>query len=712
MNGLNITRIQGASRSLLTLLASSALLTAGCANMATTAASGNPLGIGATLGGKVHGGNQPVAFATVTLNYAGQNRLATTSTVAATTATADDNGGSFSFVKDPVNGNVHPISGSTFSCPVSGDPDVYVLAKGGNTLNTHDPMVNNTAAVFIAPLGLCSQISAATFVDMSEVTTVATIAALQQYFFPSNDTLAADGTGIAKTAITNSFNLVSNLVNLANGTAQTSVTLTGSADGTGVGGVFSNGVAAVTVTATPETAKINHIANIISSCVNNASASAANCTTLFANATPPTPAFTVLPNGTTFSAATDVLQAAYYMLTNPTDGNTTNLQTLYNLSPATGAPYQPTLAAVPSDWTIAINYSTSSTCGTSSGSFINSPTDINIDGFGNVWYSNGQATTGNLAQFSSNGMPVSCVFFSGGSQGGGVIDDKGNVWTGGSSNNVYRYNPTTLTTLAFPTAAPPVAIIADGADNVYFSTAIGTSVYMITAAATASAAAAPVQISSSVGTAKRLFVDNAPGGGAIWATSGSNYVSQIYAAASGSNLLNGYVTNTYTTLGPSYGISADPYNTGSMTNNIYISSGSTSNAVTKLTGVGTTYATASGWPSAAGAAGVNSPTSLVVDGVQNSWVANNAANTVSAVFGVSEISNTLVSLSPDGTTAGGFQRSSSYLGPGRAIVVDQSGNVWVGSDSTTSITELVGAGVPVFQPYAFGLVNGRFQSIP
>jgi hypothetical protein len=167
MNDFKVTPTQSPTNLLLVLLASSVLLTAGCANMATTAVSGNSLGVGASVTGKLHGGNQPVAFATVTLNFAGQSRLATAASVAATTQTLDDNAGSFSFTKDPINGTSYPNTGNTFSCPGdSSDPLVYVVAKGGNTLNTHDNSVNNTAAVFIAPLGLCSQIGAGNFVDM------------------------------------------------------------------------------------------------------------------------------------------------------------------------------------------------------------------------------------------------------------------------------------------------------------------------------------------------------------------------------------------------------------------------------------------------------------------------------------------------------------------------------------------------------------------
>ncbi len=712
MNGFNLTRTQGATRSILALLASSAILTAGCANMVSTASSANSLNSGATVTGRVHGGNQPVSGATVTVNFAGESGLRSASTVAATTTTAADGTGSFAFTVDPVNGNSHPSTGSTFSCPVSGDPVVYVVARGGNTLNNGNPSLNNTAAVFLSPIGLCSTLTSGTspVLNLSEVTTVASIAALQQYFDPITESIGHDGIGAAKQALVNSVSLVSNLVDLTQGTAFTTVNHTGASTG--------DGVAAVTVTATPEVAKINHIANIISSCVNNGAAGASNCNTLFANATPPAdPTFTGRLSSYVFPAATDVLQAAFYMLTNPTNGSTTNLTNLYNLSPAVGAPYNPSLTAIPSDWTIAVNYSTTSTCGTGGG-FINAPKDINVDINGGIWFANGQAGTGNLAGFSANGTPQSCVFLSGGSQGGGVLDDQGKVWFGGTANNLYRYDPVAHTTLTFPTTDAPLAIVADGNHNVYFSTASTGKLFMISGASTASAAVNPVQISSSIGTANRLFVDNSiTGGGAIWATSGSTFFTNVAPATSGPNLLNGYNTSIFGTTAPTYGIAVDLVNGTPQTNNVFVSVQGTDNYITKWNGSGASYAPVNGWPTSSGLGGLNTPTSIVLDGSvnfapTNIWSVNNAVNSTSGLYGLTEISPTQVALSRTGTAAGGFQKSASYLGPGRALAIDQSGNLWIANDGATSITEIVGSAVPLYQPYAIGLMNGRFQTLP
>jgi DNA-binding beta-propeller fold protein YncE len=98
-----------------------------------------------------------------------------------------------------------------------------------------------------------------------------------------------------------------------------------------------------------------------------------------------------------------------------------------------------------------------------------------------------------------------------------------------------------------------------------------------------------------------------------------------------------------------------------------------------------------------------------VDGRLNVWIPNNANGT--STGSVSELgsANTTTGLSP----STGFQKDASFLTSGRALAVDQAGNVWVAGDGTNFITEIVGAGVPIFQPYALGLkLGGRFQSIP
>ncbi len=86
------------SRRLLVSIASTALLASGCSNLVSTAPESGAASSAATVSGRVHGGNQPVAGATVNLYFAGQSGIASKPILAATTSTADDGAGSFSFI--------------------------------------------------------------------------------------------------------------------------------------------------------------------------------------------------------------------------------------------------------------------------------------------------------------------------------------------------------------------------------------------------------------------------------------------------------------------------------------------------------------------------------------------------------------------------------------------------------------------------------------
>ena len=263
---------------------------------------------------------------------------------------------------------------------------MYVTSQGGNTQNNGVVGQTNGAAAFIALYGDCSSLTASNFVYMSEVTTVATMAVVQQFFNPAPDannnidTLRADSTGQQRLIMLNLPSTVALLANAATGLAVPSASIPAASNG--------NIVSTVTLTETPESAKINTLANIISSCINSATSGSQACGTLFLTAPPPTPNVTNL-NPSSFNTAADTLQALFYIFTNPTNGNTINMANLFALAPAVGAPYQPALAVQPTDWTIGVSYSSTSSCGTptgGTGSFIFAPTDINIDAQDNVWF--------------------------------------------------------------------------------------------------------------------------------------------------------------------------------------------------------------------------------------------------------------------------------------------------------------------------------------
>jgi hypothetical protein len=98
---------------------------------------------------------------------------------------------------------------------------------------------------------------------------------------------------------------------------------------------------------------------------------------------------------------------------------------------------------------------------------------------------------------------------------------------------------------------------------------------------------------------------------------------------------------------------------------------------------------------------------LSVDGRANAWIPNSGAPSLSEIteFGTNEASPL--------TPPTGFQKGVTYLNASQAVAVDWAGNVWVaGGSVNTFVTEIIGAAVPLYQPYAVGLANGRFQTIP
>jgi hypothetical protein len=686
MIGNNLPQLTGTKRSLLVLLASSALFTAGCSNMMSTATSSNLVSHAKSIAGKVHGGSQPVSGATVKLFYAGQS----SSAIEAATTTTDANG-SFTFVNSGSTGQ--PENGNIYSCPGNTNPLVYVVSSGGNTLGDGNTSESNSAAVFIGIYGDCNQLTSSNFIMLNEVTSVATMLAVQQYFDPNTDSLSADGTGVAKIAIDATPATIANMVNTATGAAVTSTNIPG-----------IHGLQGATITATPESSKINLLANILTSCVNNASASATNCTALFTNAVPPNPS-TTSHSGESFSQATDVLQALYFMLTNPTSsGNQANL---FALAGGTASAFQPALATQPSDWTVAISYSSSSTCGTGNGGLFSSPAALAIDLDGDVWVGNGQQTNGNVIEMSNSGTVETCNSYGAGTtvaNSAVFIDNTGNIWSALSGSfTLTRFNPVNSSSLTFNAAGPVLAIAGDGSGNVYFS--IATAVYEIAGGATAATATTPTLVTSAVTNATSLMPDTT---GALWASSGTTALQQI----------TGSTVTPYTAAGNTSGIAVTHQS------NVFVSSVTPGNSVSYFANIANSgYMLQSNWPAASPLGGINQPVAIAIDGANNVWSANLLANTNPAfandptapptLFGVSEISSAGSPISPD-TASGAFQKGAAYLNGSSSIIVDQSGNVWIAgaAGSNNFITEIVGAGVPIFQPYSLGLANGRFQGEP
>jgi len=712
---------------LLAASVTSAVFMTGC-TMSTTAT--NSVSSAAVLSGQLHGGNQPITGATVILYEAGTSGYGSAGTPVAQTSSANDASASFSFTQNPVDalnptGIINPTQ-NVYSCPTTGNPQMYLIAKGGNTT----PTGSNSNAAFIVAIGKC-QSAASQFVNMNEVTTVATLVALQQYFNAGTESLGYNSSAQSAQGFANAVALIPNLVNFASGSANATFTPTSS-------------VAGVTMTATPESSKINTIANILAACVNTVSSTSttsANCQTLFANAVPPASADVTSQPTSSFAAATDTVQAGYFMFVNPTEtqdnGPSGKLANLYNLAGGAGAPFQPTLTAQPLDWTIGVTYTPTGTCtNANNATVLASAESIAVDATGNIWFNNGASTNDALVEMSPTGSPTVCAFGAIAAGRGLTIDPAGNVWTTGSgANGVYEYLANG-STLNWPTTGSANGITSDGAGNIFYAPSGSATPYQeYVAGSAALTTSAGISVGSNVVSSTGLLYVPVDPAGRVWSpTTSSAGVYDLYPG--GTSPTNGYTlvdtgtTNLTASVVNGYGGAIDA--SGNIFGGNTCCANAVSNTFFKIVPSATAGVTTA-TNSAKYLGGLVAPRSTAVDGANNVWAGMGYPTVTAAlnptggvnIFALAEINNAMTTgLSPNGSvpatcsstgtncaTQGGFQKAA--LGTVRSLAIDPSGNVWAASTGTTqTIVEIVGQAVPVVTPLSVGAKNSTLGTKP
>ncbi len=754
----------------------------------------------------------PISGATVYLYAAGVGGYGSAATLLARTTTTTTGGGSFSFSQVATHVNALSNISNEYSCPsytftaangtttATRDSYIYLVAVGGDSQDGSGTAHNNSGSVLLAALGDCQALAAnEPFVNINAVTTVASVFALAPYLSPVYPTATVNGTSMTlpggalgtSTAYQTRYGSALQGGLTATGTgAATVVTPMGY---TGLANAFAtsarlaslqgNAVAAfnatgtaptvtgVTLTGTPEQAKVNHLADILSTCTNSSDTAAqgttpasvsTSCSTLFGLTVPPiSSATTSLGAGVTLPAATDTLQAAYYLSTNPTNntaygastaGSATNLGKLYALVSGV-SDFQPTLTAQPTDWTVSISYSSTSTCGTdpTTGAFLSSePQSAAIDLQGNVAMLNGAASGDTLFQVSPTGVPVSCQLGAATAGRSVVYDTAGAIWLS-TSTNVYQSNgtgsPTNWPTTDGTTTFAPSALTADGKGNVFYTVVAGGMLQEFAAAQGATTPANSVIAGTAVNTANsyNLYYVAADAAGNIWSpSSGGSSTSTAYVWAP---VTGGYARNSITSttsLSTPYGAAIDAGGNLVFGNTCCAATNANLNLRISPAGSGATVTgtVTKGVKNAAGVLGVRS---TAVDGAGNIWTGvaypgsnYTASGTTYGVFGVAETDGSFNALSSNGGTGtcasgtgtaidtscaigGGYQKAS--LGISRGLAVDLSGNVWVPSDQSSAnptlpagvngnLVELVGAAVPVVQPLAVAARDGKLGAKP
>ncbi len=666
--------------SVVVLCLSPVMVLTGC-SLSPTAPPSGAFPVEVTIHGVLHGGQQPVIgahiylFAPNTTGYGG-NGIAASATNASLSmlnsgvtthnpanSGVDGNGnyyvttdanGNFSITSDYSCATGYTQSGAT-STALSGSQPVYLYAVGGN------PGAGvNSAAGFLASLGPCSGLSASTTVFMNEVTTIAMAYAVAGFATDATH-ISSSNTALALTGISNAFANTTNLVNL----------LTGAALATTPGG---NG--------TVPQAELYTLANILAICVNSSGPTTTQCGGTGGLLT--TATSTGVSGGT---VPTDTATAAIYIAQNPG----ANVSTLYMLPNGTYA-FGGGLSTAPNDFTVRLAYS-----GNFSSTNGNQPHSVAIDASGNAWYAaNAYGCTtlcNQLVEFSPLGT-VSTFGVSGGD---------------------------------IPFSLPQAVAVDVNSSHVLVANSTGTSVtdFIVSSSSTSNIYSTTSGISKPVDVA----VD---GSGNIWVANTNNGANNVLKLTAGTGAVLATVTGNG--LSSPIAMAIEPGASG----NVWVANSGASNA-SVFTNAGAPFAE----PAVPGGTFAPDPASIAIDSNGYAWIATQGNQVVKfpsagmtgtpfsvgsfddgiAIDGagdvwvsdqdglaIQELNNSGTSL----TGANGYAHSTgaNFIDPD-GIAIDGSGNVWYSSPGTpAAVYELIGAGVPVVTPIAYGVAHSTLGTRP
>ena len=376
------------------------------------------------LQGTVMGGQQPVAGVTIQLYQAGITGYGSAATALGAPSSTNAQG----------NFNL-----SSYTCTTGSQ--VYLLATGGQPITG----VTNSNLALMTGLGTCGGTYLNNFINVNELTTVATVWALSPFMTsPTNIGTSSTNT----TGLNNAFAAINELVTTANGTMPGPT---------------------LPADATLPATEINTLADILEQCINSGGGVAgdsSNCGNLFNLA--PNAAGTVFP--------TDTITAAMNIAQNP-GRNVANLNKLRSASPV----FQPALNvnAPPDAWTIAITYTATGT--------LNSPSSIATDASGNVWITN--AGNSSVTKLDASGALVVNTTAGGlNSPNAIAIDGSGNAWvTNAGNSTVTKLNAAGTSGTAFSAngLSAPKSIVVDGDGDIWVANSDTNAVSAFTPSGTA-----------------------------------------------------------------------------------------------------------------------------------------------------------------------------------------------------------------------------------
>lgn len=614
------------------------VLLSGCGAVPSSnvASSGlTPIG---TLNGTAFGGRQPIQGARIYLYAANTTAYGGASSSLLTSATGNPADG---------DGNFYVLTSATGTYLLTGDytctpgTQIYVVSLGGQP----SPSVTNTAAGLMAVLGQCPSsgtlAGVVSFIDMNEVSTVAAAIALGPFAVDATHIGAPSATSpVAAIGLATAFasaNLLYDVTGAQGHIARTS---------TPSGGTV------------PQTL-LNALGNSIAACVNSSGPTSVPCTTSLFSA--------VRSTGTTGTTATDTATEAIYIAHNPLVA----VSTIFGNATSSSAPYEPALALVPADFTVAITYK---------GGGLSSPTGIAMDTEGNAWVANAGNNT--ITQFTPAGVATN---FSGPltTPTSLTVDLAGDIWVANSGAASVTEFIAGIGTEYATVSSHPVAIAADGLGFIWTADSDNT-VYKLNTSGVFQAKSAGTMANTLLSSPSALAVSNfktAGTGDNVWVT------NSVAATGVGATVVQniphaGNLSNTRDGIGTAYAVALDAGDRAWV-----------ANTNDTLSAIGQAGNVVAGSPYSGG--GLSGARSMAIDGNGAVWLANQTSGSLS------EFSNDGVALSPAlfGMAPGSLKTPSG-------IAVDPAGNVWVTSTGSNAVVEFIGAATPVVTPLAAATASG------
>lgn len=377
--------------------------------------------------GIVMGGQQPVGGVTLQLYQAGATGYGSAAT--------------------PLGPTTQTTAAGNFNLPsytCAAGSQVYLVGTGGQPIAATDssPAVTNNNLALMVGLGTCGGTDLNNFINVNELTTVASVWALAP-FMTGIANIGSSSTNAA--GLANAFAAINEVVNTANGTTPGPALPTG---------------------ATLPTTEINTLGDILEQCINSGGGTEGDgsaCGNLFKYA--PNAAGTVYP--------TDTITAVMNIAQSP-GRNVANLNKLRSASPV----FQPAfdVNSPPNDWTIAITYT---------GGGLSAPTSVATDAAGAVWVTNGGNSSVTKLNAAGAAVSLSSGFTAGGinSPSAIAIDTSGNAWVANAGNNsITELNPAGSSGTAYSNNGlnQPASIAIDGSGDIWIANSGASSVSAFT----------------------------------------------------------------------------------------------------------------------------------------------------------------------------------------------------------------------------------------